>query len=50
MLSWLPWKPPGCQISTFAKNKFQTSPDTIQPGNALDKKCAQIPLGTVLLK
>ena len=37
MMSWLPWKPPGCQISTLVKAKLQTSPDTIQPRNALDK-------------
>ena len=49
MLSWLPWKPPGCQISTLAKNKLQTSPDTIQPRSALDKICTQISPGTRLL-
>ena len=48
MLSCLPWKPPGCQMSTLAKNKLQTSRDTIQPRNALDKKYTQIPSGTVL--
>ena len=37
MLPWLSWKPPGCQIFTLAKNKLQTSSDTIQPRNALDK-------------
>ena len=48
MLSWLPWIPPGCQMSTLTKNKLETSPDTIQPRNALDKKCTQITPGTVL--
>ena len=26
MLSWLPWIPPGCQMSTLTKNKLETSP------------------------
>ena len=42
MLSLLPWKPPGYQMSTLARNKLQTFPNTIQPRNALDKKCTQI--------
>ena len=50
MLSWLPWKPPGCQMSTRAKNKVQTFPDTIQPRNALDKKCTQITPVNVLIR
>jgi len=48
MLSWLPWKLPGCQMSTLAKSKLQTSPGTIQTRNALDQKCTQISPGTVL--
>ena len=48
-LSWLPWKPPVCQMSTLAENKLQTSPDTIQPRNALDKKCTQMPPMTLLI-
>jgi len=38
MLSWLPWKPSGCQMSTLAKNKLQRSPDTIQPGKGSAQK------------
>jgi len=48
MLSWFPWKPPGYLMSTIAKNKLQTSSNTIQTRNALDKKCTQITPGTVL--
>ena len=33
-------------MSTLTKNKRQTFPDTIQPSNALDKKCTQITPGT----
>jgi len=35
-------------MSTLAKNKLKTSPDIIQPRNALDKKCTQITPGTRL--
>ena len=47
MLPWLPWKPPGCQMSTLKIN-FRHPPTQSNQETLWTKMCTQMTPGTVL--